>query len=89
MRTPCLDLFSFIKLFVRMLHELFCLIAEAVPIWLFFDELMKVIGDVKFVVEAVGRNGKRFAAGCDFAKGCAAARAEATVVLVGRFGLVR
>ena len=71
-----------------MLQELLCLIADAVPIRLLFDELMKAIGDVKFVVETIGSDRKGFAARCDLTQACAAVRAEATIVFVGCFWLV-
>ncbi len=71
-----------------MLRELLRLIADTAPLRLLFDELMKPIGDVKFVVETIGSDGERFAARCDLTKGCAAVRAEATIVLVGCFWLV-
>lgn len=75
-------------LLVGMLHKLRSLIADTVPIWLLFDKLVKEVGHAKFVIEAVSRDRKRFAAGGDFTKGCTAARTEAAIVLVGRFWFV-
>jgi hypothetical protein len=71
-----------------MLQELLCLIADAVPIRLFFDELMKPIGDAKLVVETIGRYREGFAAGGNLTQGRAALRTEATAVLVRRFWFV-
>lgn len=87
MQTPDLA-FCPLRLVVRMLHELLCLIAYVVPMRLFFDEFMKEIFDLKFVVEAVGGNRERLAARCDFTEGSSTAQAEATVVLVRRIRFV-
>jgi hypothetical protein len=67
-----------------MLQELLRLIADAIPIRFFIDELMKPIADAKLVVETVGRYREGFAAGRNFTQGRAALRTEATAVLVGR-----
>jgi hypothetical protein len=71
-----------------MLQELLRLIADAVPIRLFFDEFMKPIGDTKLVVETIGRYREGFATGSNLTQGRAALRTEATVVLVGCFWFV-
>ena len=56
------DLFIFLGretlLLMWMLHELFCLIADPVPAWLFFDKLMKSVGKVEFIVKTVRCDGK-------------------------------
>ena len=57
---------------MRMSLELLRVITDLVPAWLLLHELMKSIRDREFVIEAICRDGKRIAAGSDFAEGRAA-----------------
>ena len=70
------------------LGKLFGFITDVVPSWFFFDELMKAIRNFKIIIEAVGGDGKCFTGRCNFAKRCAAVRAEAAIVFIRCFWLV-
>jgi hypothetical protein len=49
-----------------MIQELLCFITDAVPAWLFFDEPMKAVAELEFVVKTVGGNGERLTFRRDF-----------------------
>jgi hypothetical protein len=68
-----------------MLRELLCFVADVVPAWFFYYELMKAVGDIKRIIETIGRDGKCFAARCNLSERGAAACAETTIVFVWCF----
>jgi hypothetical protein len=70
------------------MRKLLCVVANAVPGWLFAHELMEQVFHLEFIIKAICGNRKRLAGGIDLAKRCAAPIAKTPVVFVRRFGRI-
>lgn len=74
------------QLLVRMLGELLCCVADAVPTRLLTHELVEQIGCCEFTVEAIGSDRKCIVDRVDFTQGRATNFAKSPVVFVPLLG---